>query len=536
MNAALIQMLLQQRMQERSEQRRHEQAMQQSIVDAEMAQRQEIAKEKRKLARDVYMERFKAQLGAAGEGKEVALGGFDPSEQDMLLTTMSGARTEQALQGLTNAQRSGDVGARMTALQGFQAATGVGPDNAKWPAVNAEVVRRLGVQVPQEAVKLAEQASSEGVTAQTQLSKESEIETLKSITDSVVGRRNAARFGVGGGSSASVTDLLAEQMQQHPDIPPTRLYQAVVRGWNRADKDFYEKQMKQFTAEGATPEQIELRAAEKYLAARKRAVIDPFEALEPTEQAALAVRGWAPEDPVTGRRPVFLGNTSAANRFIDERIPVAQLMQNLDNVQTAWEMVERFSDPAKVGPILGTQGFQEALRTIGVQDPNAAAYLNLQFDLIGSFLKAKQGSRPSDFDFKMYLALMPYLTEVGSPAARARLQSLKQIMEVASQLPYDQQIQQKIAAFKKNRATGNDRVLDAATQTLRAAYENGDSAMISRAEADFQSAHRDWIAGGGAERWRLIREDGTFNMQGAAPAQGSPDSDLEGFNSSLGAP
>jgi hypothetical protein len=83
-------------------------------------------------------------------------------------------------------------------------------------------------------------------------------------------------------------------------------------------------------------------------------------------------------------------------------------------------------------------------RLIGADTPGAARYELESRNFIAKILKAIQGSRPSDFDMRFYIGLLPTLTEIQfdengnlSPAVLERFQIMEDQLEIATNAAVD---------------------------------------------------------------------------------------------------
>jgi hypothetical protein len=165
------------------------------------------------------------------------------------------------------------------------------------------------------------------------------------------------------------------------------------------------------------------------------------------------------------------------------------------------------------------QSFQEILRFAGKQDPDYAAYTVAYFLTTADLLKSKQGSRPSDFDFKNFLAMYPLSTEFGTPAAAGRLKALKQLTRADLEAKLNPLA---AARVRKLRAKQNlladkkvDAPLDAAWakwQRVANRHEDGEVSNdeMNSATADLLDVARDWKARGGADAY----------LHGLSPTEG----------------
>ncbi|GAF93957.1 unnamed protein product, partial [marine sediment metagenome] len=132
--------------------------------------------------------------------------------------------------------------------------------------------------------------------------------------------------------------------------------------------------------------------------------------------------------------PQFLrvtGKTDASD-LVKQRRAHKLAYATLDRVETAFYGLrdaarEKGVLDVRAGPFF-TEDTQRFLETIGFQSPEVAAYRTVRFEYVSALLKAMQGARPSDFDLRMYLALLPFASEILSGAADAKLGNMRESM------------------------------------------------------------------------------------------------------------
>jgi len=167
-------------------------------------------------------------------------------------------------------------------------------------------------------------------------------------------------------------------------------------------------------------------------------------------------------------RLVRVTSPTDAQQFINLREGQLELRGSFDTMQSSFSALRSAVQEGRapgVGP--GSPTFMQDLRTFfGKGSPEAEAYRSSMFQFVTALLKAKQGSRPSDFDMKIYLAQAPTLQEVLSGTAEAKLDVLRQSLDTSvlanTRSPFAGQVQAK----KKipldsagRRAVGNVQIL-----------------------------------------------------------------------------
>lgn len=120
-----------------------------------------------------------------------------------------------------------------------------------------------------------------------------------------------------------------------------------------------------------------------------------------------------------------------------------------------------------------TEGIQRFLANFGATPPEVAAYMNATFLLVSSTLKATQGARPSDFDLRMFMALMPLVTEVFSPAADSKMRIFGRSLEIQKRAPLDNRRAAEIDRIKNQPKTEADRRAEAAWRALDRKVQDG---------------------------------------------------------------
>lgn len=166
--------------------------------------------------------------------------------------------------------------------------------------------------------------------------------------------------------------------------------------------------------------------------------------------------------------------------------------------------------------------FQDFLRFAGEQDDDYAAYTVAYFLTTADLLKAKQGSRPSDFDFKNFLAMYPLTTEFGKPAAAARMDAMKLLMREDMLAQFNPKAADRVRKLRAKQNLAADKRLDAKLDAewekwkkVANAHEDGKVSTdeLNRATARLLDAAQDWRAKGGADAYT----QGLPLMEGEVP-------------------
>jgi hypothetical protein len=138
-------------------------------------------------------------------------------------------------------------------------------------------------------------------------------------------------------------------------------------------------------------------------------------------------RGKSAWDPVARRdgvyNPVGFTDAAEARKFTEARIAQIEFQDLVPQMRETWNALRdaTLRGETTAGAVFGMDSVQDFFNILGMQDPEVAAWRNMRQIMASKVLKAVQGSRPSDFDFRMYLALFPSATEAVAKSAEAKL-------------------------------------------------------------------------------------------------------------------
>lgn len=137
--------------------------------------------------------------------------------------------------------------------------------------------------------------------------------------------------------------------------------------------------------------------------------------------------GWANNDgivdPVT-HRYMQAGAAGGGPKLRENRENQLKTHDSFQQVVLAQRMMSQAVKDGKTkvpGIVTGSDPYQNFLRRLGEQDFYVAAVDNATKAFVNRYLKSEQGSRPSDFDLRYYLLMLPMITEIGTPGAGARM-------------------------------------------------------------------------------------------------------------------
>jgi len=196
---------------------------------------------------------------------------------------------------------------------------------------------------------------------------------------------------------------------------------------------------------------------------------------------------------------VYTGGTKDAAKQRDTRRSVYELgLRARELVDTYLDVVE---NPARTGAVIGDPLGQELLRLFGEENPFAAAYGVQMREYISILLKARQGSRPSDWDFKMYLTLIPSLTETRSASGIARLNQSLKSLDLYERSLNTPSFQRRSEAHKKAYPdTVLDRQVERAAEAVGRAQEAGDVRAEARHIKKFMELQEQLVKSGRADK------------------------------------
>jgi hypothetical protein len=191
-------------------------------------------------------------------------------------------------------------------------------------------------------------------------------------------------------------------------------------------------------------------------------------------QAVARAKKTGFDDPVTGQ---FIPKVSV--QYEEKRWALSELISSVEPLRDAAIAAARAGaeEGALIGPVLGAPGIQEMSRFFALQHPAVANY-ELQYrNFTSRMLKAIQGSRPSDFDLRFYLGLMPMLTELTmtpdgelNPAALQRLSTMEQMLRRSGETILDKKLARKAYQLRSQEWTEEDY----AAKALAEQYANGE--------------------------------------------------------------
>ncbi len=466
-NNTLMQMLLNRKLQQESDERRNQAAMQQSVLK----QRSDIAKENRQFQREIVKEAVKSG---------------DPQTVELALSgnLMGLAQRSRDETDVASAAGSGDPNRVVDTFRGLE-------QSGRLRSAPLSLANQQGAK--REQALLNRRREEAGAIRS---------DNVKAARDSVAAQ--ATRFRTLGGEPPDVDTLARELRSIAPDLSEKQRRTVLAAGIAQSDTEVAKELLKQRSKEGETVDQKALRGIQ--YANRN----DGSLAGAPADTvAALNLKGLAVSDPIApGDDFILFQDKGSAREWQTSRVATRNLMILGEDVQNAFVAAEENADPLLVGPIIGGDTAQSLLRSFGAEDPFAAAYSVTSFRFVSAVLKATQGSRPSDFDLRMYMALLPSLTEIGSDSAAARFQEMNQSLAVAAATPFDKELGERVERIRNQRPSRADRVLTGAAKALERAEESGDIEKIRSATTRFQRAHADWVASGRADDFTLAPRPG----------------------------
>ena len=184
------------------------------------------------------------------------------------------------------------------------------------------------------------------------------------------------------------------------------------------------------------------------------------------------------------------------------------LMDTVERLEDSFVDLKAAMDRGEVpfaGPGLPS-GVSDGANFFGLGSPEVERYRAAQFLFVSGLLKATQGSRPSDFDLQMYLALAPGLQEIQSGTAAAKIKLLRETVD--SSIRSEGIGVDRIRHLKPN-GLGADALRK--FRTMSEKLNNGET--VTNAEmAAAMDANDKWVASGDAKRFQLKSPDEDFTV------------------------
>ena len=152
------------------------------------------------------------------------------------------------------------------------------------------------------------------------------------------------------------------------------------------------------------------------------------------------------------------------------------------------------------------EAIQDIRETFGASDPAVAAYRNARFQFVSALLKATQGARPSDFDLRMYLSLLPFSSEALSGAADEKLRIMEQQLELQMRVSGHPEVAQQIEArTRRGRNAQESKMQSLGNQILSRLDSNGgqDDEEVLRLMDDLMTEASAWSKTQRAKEFRL---------------------------------
>lgn len=197
-------------------------------------------------------------------------------------------------------------------------------------------------------------------------------------------------------------------------------------------------------------------------------------------------------------RPVVVpvSGSTEANRVSQRQAALMEMWEQKDVLRDSFNAMRA----AGVGGPLQTDSFFDALNLFGAQPAEVAAYRSSALLFASALLKATQGSRPSDFDFKNFLALVPKTTEVYSRSADAKLDQLENILRIqAAADTNDPAAREAIRQMKRN-DNAYDKSIRTRLRSLGAQFEKaeeaGDQATMEKITGQVFKIANEWQTSG----------------------------------------
>lgn len=203
-------------------------------------------------------------------------------------------------------------------------------------------------------------------------------------------------------------------------------------------------------------------------------------------------------------RPVFLSvsGQKEAGEVRERRRAIMETREQFFALRDSFEDLRFKVESGEVSAgALRTTSYFDALNLLGAQPAEVAAYRTNATIFAASLLKAMQGSRPSEFDFKMYLAMPPTLTEIAAGSADAKLDQLDNMIRIQALSESDPAARKAVKQSMRpdtpadQRARSRVRSLSA---QMDKALEMGDTAEQERIAGELFKLSEEWRSDPGA--------------------------------------
>lgn len=311
------------------------------------------------------------------------------------------------------------------------------------------------------------------------------------------------------------TDQVRTREQVILDLVETYGSKAAVRAMNQSDALVAKEMLRQQGAEGKTFEKERVEAFEA-LANKQE--------LTPRQKGVMLASGNA----FTYRDEIVVtGAGQAANDKIRERLAAIDgLNARMPLLIRDYLEVVSLGPEANVGSILGLENFVELQSAFGVINPAVASYMVNMRRMASLMLKSDQGSRPSDYDLRLFMALMPRLTEVNNPEiARRKFNALREGLEISRQATLgNSQAARQVAELRAPKWNEQEREL----KRLALAWRDAKTEKEATAKfVKFQAAVDEWNTTGRGQQFNPLPANETAEQENAR--QDQLNSEIERF-------
>lgn len=180
-------------------------------------------------------------------------------------------------------------------------------------------------------------------------------------------------------------------------------------------------------------------------------------------------RGIAFLDPVAAAENIPLlvpaQDSADARKQRQSRLELSRLSNSFDQLEDAYEALGSAIESGRVLPTpMFDRDMLASLSRTGLLSAEQSTFLNATLFFPSYLLKSVQGSRPSDFDFKNFLALAPLPAEVGTQAGDAKMRYLRTMIDDQLSGPLSKEGRAQLSAVKRRTSNPKPDASDAALE------------------------------------------------------------------------
>jgi hypothetical protein len=373
-------------------------------------------------------------------------------------------------------------------------ATGAVPDPGFVERAQSEAtaIDREAEGTSLSALKAAQVREAEGLQQLINKQGERNIARKERLINQYASYIADARLGYGG-AVPNAEELVMTIQADNVGITKQEAWGMAREAMGQARTLELERRRKAQSVSEGTKEAVLDRAAQKR---RWQSQFPGFEDQISDDHVRLESNGKLVLDPLShdeyGGQPHFIDtqNETHAGKVMEKRMALQELKSTTSELRSdfmaAREAFERGEIPI-AGPALGAKSVQEFTILLGIQHPAIARLQSALTEGISQRVKALQGSRPSDFDYRQIAMTFPTLTDFASPGGLAKMDRVARTVDIQIHGNDSPQTRAEIKRMKDIPETAADR-------RFRAEYNRFmdiDSPTIAE-KARWMSALQEW--------------------------------------------